>query len=112
MTPPSPSGTALAADPAPVAEQSRIESVDIVRGIALLGILLLDIPFFAMPERFTEPWRADTGNVNFWAHAVNIIFFEGKMRALSPPSSVRGSCCSPKGRSEAAVRRQRSSTSA
>ena len=67
---------------APVAESERIEIVDIVRGVALLGILLMNIPFFAMPERFTEPWRADTGSPNFWVFAVNTILFEGKMRAL------------------------------
>ena len=67
---------------APVAESERIEIVDIVRGVALLGILLMNIPFFAMPERFTEPWRADTGSANFWVYAVNTILFEGKMRAL------------------------------
>lgn len=67
---------------APVAESARIEIVDVVRGVALLGILLLNIPFFALPERFTEPWSADTTNLNFWAYAANIILFEGKMRAL------------------------------
>src|SRR5215217_6808511 len=67
---------------APVAESERIEIVDIVRGVALLGILLMNIPFFAMPERFSEPWRADTSNANFWVYAVNTVFFEGKMRAL------------------------------
>ena len=44
---------------APVAEADRIEIVDVVRGVAVLGILLMNIPFFALPERFTEPWRAD-----------------------------------------------------
>jgi uncharacterized membrane protein YeiB len=58
---------------APVAEADRIEIVDIVRGVALLGILLMNIPFFAMPERFTEPWRADPGNTNFWVYAINTI---------------------------------------
>src|SRR5688572_15883493 len=67
---------------APVAESERIEIVDVVRGVALLGILLMNIPFFAMPERFSEPWRADTGSPNFWVYAVNTILFEGKMRAL------------------------------
>ncbi len=67
---------------APVAESERIEIIDIVRGVAVLGILLMNIPFFAMPERFLEPWRADPGNPNFWVYATNTILFEGKMRAL------------------------------
>ena len=66
----------------PVAESERIEIVDVVRGVALLGILLMNIPFFAMPERFAESWRADPSNTNFWVSAINTIFFEGKMRAL------------------------------
>jgi uncharacterized protein len=66
----------------PVAESERIEIVDVVRGVALLGILLMNIPYFAMPERFSESWRADPTNANFWVNAVNTILFEGKMRAL------------------------------
>ncbi len=83
MTSPSASSSvapSLAA--APVSESDRIEIVDIIRGVAVLGILLMNIPFFAMPERFSEPWRADPGNTNFWVYAVNTVFFEGKMRAL------------------------------
>jgi len=76
--------TTVAPPPAasPVAESERIEIVDVVRGVALLGILLMNIPFFAMPERFSEPWRADPGDANFWVYAINTILFEGKMRAL------------------------------
>lgn len=82
MTPDATPTVTPRAAPAPVAESERIEIVDIVRGFALLGILLMNIPFFAMPERFNESWRADLGSVNFWVSAVNSVFFEGKMRAL------------------------------
>jgi uncharacterized protein len=67
---------------APVAESERIEIVDVVRGVAVLGILLMNIPFFALPDRFTEAWRTDLHSPNFWVYAVNTILFEGKMRAL------------------------------
>ena len=66
----------------PVADDQRIRLVDALRGIAVLGILLMNIPLFAMPEYFSESFRSDPANVNFWANAVITVFFEGKMRAL------------------------------
>jgi uncharacterized protein len=67
---------------APVADEQRIRLVDALRGVAVLGILMMNIPIFAMPEYFSESFRSDPGNVNFWVNAVVTVFFEGKMRAL------------------------------
>src|SRR5690606_17832506 len=67
---------------APVPESERLVSIDVLRGIALLGILLMNIPFFAMPDYYSEEWNADPGTLNFWVRAFTTIFFEGKMRAL------------------------------
>lgn len=67
---------------APVPENQRLVSIDILRGIALLGILLMNIPFFAMPDYFAEDWKADPGTFNFWLRAFITVIFEGKMRAL------------------------------
>ena len=35
---------------APVSETQRLRLIDALRGVALLGILLMNIPGFAMPE--------------------------------------------------------------
>ncbi len=66
----------------PVLQSNRIVAVDVLRGIALLGILLMNIPGFAMPDYFSEPFRNDPGTINFWVRAIVDIVFEGKMRAL------------------------------
>ncbi len=69
---------------APVATQERIESMDVLRGAAVLGILLMNILSFGLPGRaYIDPSVAggDTGaNWAYWF--ANQILFEGKMRAL------------------------------
>jgi uncharacterized protein len=66
----------------PAVLTERIDIIDIVRGLALLGILILNIPYFSMEEYFREAWSQDLNSTNFWVTAVNTVFFEGKMRAL------------------------------
>src|SRR5690242_11862014 len=68
--------------PAPVSETQRLRLIHALRGVALLGILLMNIPGFAMPNYFSESFRSDPSNVNFWVNGFVNIFFEGKMRAL------------------------------
>src|SRR6185295_2784528 len=67
---------------APVAETQRLKLIDALRGVALLGILLMNIPGFSMPNYYSEAFRSDPTNFNFWVRAVITVFFEGKMRAL------------------------------
>ncbi|MEZ4903032.1 MAG: hypothetical protein R2822_15375 [Spirosomataceae bacterium] len=67
---------------APVAESSRISTIDMLRGFALLGILLMNIPGFSMADYSFEAFKNDPSNPNFWLYQFIGIFFEGKMRAM------------------------------
>src|SRR5271165_3871868 len=67
---------------APVSDRERLKLIDALRGVALLGILLMNIPGFAMPDYFSESFKSDPKSINFWLNAVITVFFEGKMRAL------------------------------
>ena len=68
----------------PVVAEERINSVDVLRGFALLGILLMNIQNFGLPgAAYGNPaaWAGATGwNLYYWV--ANQILFEGKMRFL------------------------------
>ena len=66
----------------PVSQSSRVIAIDILRGVALLGILLMNIPGFSMAEYSSEAFKSNPSDFNFWVRAVVNIVFEGKMRAL------------------------------
>ena len=67
---------------APVAEASRVKLIDALRGVALLGILLMNIPSFSMPDYFWESFSNDPSKFDFWLNAFITVIFEGKMRAM------------------------------
>src|SRR5262245_42302379 len=68
----------------PVAPNERISSVDVLRGFALLGILVMNIGDYALPEGFdynpTILGPLSKSSLLLWAG--RFILFEGKMRAL------------------------------
>ncbi len=68
----------------PAISSSRIASLDLIRGIAVLGILAINIAGFAGPSAGTDtPWlphRASPADEAVFA--LGFVLFEGKMRAL------------------------------
>ncbi len=66
---------------APAAQ--RIEALDFVRGVALCGILLMNITGFGLPDAYTNPQNAGgaTG-INLVTWVITEIGFEGTQRAL------------------------------
>jgi uncharacterized protein len=74
---------------APVTRQERVLSLDVLRGFALLGILLLNIQDFASPAGILHDIPLDVVSQTGRHHALDVVvlviqwlFFEGKMRAL------------------------------
>jgi uncharacterized protein len=61
----------------------RLDSLDLLRGIAVLGILLMNIVGFGLPLAYSDPTVAggSTG-ANLWAWLLQVLFFEGTMRGL------------------------------
>ncbi len=67
----------------PVAESQRIESLDVLRGFALLGILLLNIVGFGLVSTaYSNPAEAMTSNADLYAWVSVELFAEGAMRGL------------------------------
>ena len=70
-------------NPAPVVQADRIKTIDMVRGFALLGILLMNIPGFGI--NFDAWNRILTGPHNtkdFYTFVAIDSFFDGTMRGL------------------------------
>lgn len=63
---------------------NRIYALDAIRGFALMGILIMNIPGFAFPRVYPENIVLFEGvhTLNYYAWMVSYIFFHGKMRFL------------------------------
>ena len=68
----------------PIPPQERLRTLDVLRGAALLGILLMNILVFGLPAAAYHNLRVWGGNdaINLWTLAIHWVLFEGKMRAL------------------------------
>ena len=75
--PPSELGPSL-----PTTDADRLGVVDLLRGVALTGILFMNVAGFAMAPYASEAFRANPATLDFWVYAANSVLLEGKMRAL------------------------------
>jgi len=68
----------------PIRSDSRINSLDVIRGIALLGILLMNINGMGLPFSYSDPTISGGGatGLNLQVWIVNNMLFEGTMRGL------------------------------
>ncbi len=68
----------------PVTEPERVDSVDTLRGVALLGILVMNIYFFALPGAVYFNPRAWGGaeGINLWTWVVTHVFFQQKFMSI------------------------------
>jgi uncharacterized protein len=69
---------------APVRGHERLSSIDVVRGVALLGILLMNIVAMGLPHwAYDDPTIIGSRTpIDYWTWAVNSVLFEGKMRTI------------------------------
>jgi uncharacterized protein len=69
---------------APVSSDQRLRTLDVLRGAALLGIVLMNVPFTGLPfAAYANPnlWGGNDP-LNMGVLAVQWVLFDGKMRAL------------------------------
>ncbi len=74
----------------------RIATLDIVRGIAVMGILAMNIVAFAMPfQAYMNPVAfGSPGTADLLSWVFSFIFIDGKMRGLFSPSCSAPAFCS------------------
>ena len=68
----------------PTRQQDRVASLDVIRGFAILGILVLNIQTFAMPgAAYTNPFAyGDLTGANYWVWYFSHVLFEMKFNTI------------------------------
>ena len=68
----------------PVRESDRIDSIDVLRGLALLGIFVMNIPSFALSgySFFNPPLDGGFEGADYWAWLLSHMFFDQKMMSI------------------------------
>lgn len=70
---------------APVAATERIDTLDFIRGLAVMGILAANIVAFGQPfEAYMYPaaFKVDPGDPQGWLWITQLVLVDGKMRGL------------------------------
>ena len=70
----------------PVAETARIDSIDVLRGFALLGILVMNVQSFAMPQAayFNPTAYGDLEGANLYVWLAGRMLGRGARRQHRP----------------------------
>jgi uncharacterized protein len=69
---------------APIGDRGRIQSLDILRGIAVFGILMMNITAFGLvfPAYYNPTIDGGSTGVNLFTYQIVTILFEGTMRGI------------------------------